>query len=302
MENLEQIEPLKFEISVATPEDARGIREVQYKTWLETYTNENAGITTEDVEKRFEDAFTDEKIKKREESIRNQPENENFYVVKNSGKVIGFCMVIRKEDRNQLQAIYILPEFQGKGLGKNLWNKAKEFLDKEKDTYVEVVDYNQGAINFYTSLGFKKTDRKWREEEEIKVNGKVLPEIEMVRKAEGQESKSLEMAREYLSKKISIVMDRPMGTKHPKHGFIYEVNYGFIEGTKAPDGEELDTYFLGVKESLNKAEGICIAIAHRRNNDDDKLIIVPEGVTMTDEEIIAAIKFQEQYFDTEIVR
>ena len=97
-------------------------------------------------------------------------------------------------------------------------------------------------------------------------------------------------------------MDRPLGTKHPKHGFIYEANYGFIAGIKAPDGEDLDAYYLGVKEQLQTAKGTCIAIAHRKDNDDDKLVVVPSGTTMTDEEIMAAIHFQEQWFDTEIVR
>lgn len=99
-----------------------------------------------------------------------------------------------------------------------------------------------------------------------------------------------------------VTIDRPLGSKHPKHGFIYEVNYGYIEGVRAPDGEDLDAYVLGSTEPLQQVRGICIAIAHRRNDDDDKLIVVPEGTTMTDEEILAAIHFQEQWFDTEIVR
>lgn len=97
-------------------------------------------------------------------------------------------------------------------------------------------------------------------------------------------------------------MDRPLGTHHPKHGFLYEANYGYVEDTKAPDGEELDAYYLGVNAPLEKAEGICIAIAHRKDNDDDKLIVVPKGVSMTNDEVMNAVRFQEQWFDTEIVR
>ncbi len=119
---------------------------------------------------------------------------------------------------------------------------------------------------------------------------------------EKTKSVSLELAKEMLGKKVEVVMDRPLGTKHPKHGFIYEVNYGYIAGITAPDGEELDAYFLGVKEPINTGEGVCIAIAHRKDNDDDKLIVVPEGVSMSNEEIMAAIHFQEKWFDTEIVR
>lgn len=115
-------------------------------------------------------------------------------------------------------------------------------------------------------------------------------------------SLSLELAKKLLGKEVEVVIDRPLGSKHPKHGFIYEVNYGFIEGIKAPDGEDLDAYFLGVREPLQKAKGICIAIAHRKDNDDDKLIVLPEGVKMTNEDILLKIRFQEQWFDTEIIR
>ena len=97
-------------------------------------------------------------------------------------------------------------------------------------------------------------------------------------------------------------MDRPLGTKHHTYGFVYEANYGFVEGVRAPDGGDLDAYFLGVEMPLERAKGVCIAIVHRKNDDDDKLIVVPQGIEMTDEEIMAAVHFQEQWFDTELVR
>ena len=36
---------------------------------------------------------------------------------------------------------------------------------------------------------------------------------------------SLSLAEQYLGKEVSIIMDRPLGSKHPRHGFVYEVNY-----------------------------------------------------------------------------
>lgn len=115
-------------------------------------------------------------------------------------------------------------------------------------------------------------------------------------------SKSLQLAKKFLGKEVEVTIDRPLGSKHPKHNFIYEANYGFIKGVKASDGGDLDSYFLGVKKSLQKEKGTCIAIAHRRDNDDDKLVVVPKEITMTDNEIMSAIHFQEQWFDTEIIR
>ncbi len=116
------------------------------------------------------------------------------------------------------------------------------------------------------------------------------------------ESKSLELARELLGKSVEVTMDRPLGSKHPKHGFVYEVNYGYIDGITAPDGEELDAYFLGVDTALKKTQGVCIAIIHRLDNDDDKLVVVPNDVEMSDDEIMNAVNFQEQYFKSVIVR
>lgn len=116
------------------------------------------------------------------------------------------------------------------------------------------------------------------------------------------ESQSLKVARQFLGRDVEVVMDRPLHSKHPKHGYEYEVNYGYIEGVMAPDGEGLDAYYLGVDVPLERATGTCIAIVHRKNNDDDKLVVVPHGVTLTDEQIIAATHFQEQWFEGEVVR
>lgn len=49
-----------------------------------------------------------------------------------------------------------------------------------------------------------------------------------------------------------------------------------MPGTIAPDGEEIDAYVLGVFEPKEEFTGTCIAVIHRTNDDDDKLIVVPE--------------------------
>lgn len=116
------------------------------------------------------------------------------------------------------------------------------------------------------------------------------------------ESKSLVLAKELLNKTVKIKIDRALGSKHPKWGFVYDVNYGYVEGIMAPDGEELDAYLLNVDKPVEEFEGVVVAIVHRTDNDDDKLVVVPEGEKVTDEEIEKAVEFQENFFKHEIVR
>lgn len=115
-------------------------------------------------------------------------------------------------------------------------------------------------------------------------------------------SKSLELAKQFLGQTVEVTFDRPLGSKHPKHGFVYEVNYGYVDGVKAPDGEYLDAYYLGTDQTLQKTEGIVKAIVHRLDDDDDKLVVIPKDVSMTDEEIDRAVHFQEQWFKHQILR
>lgn len=93
-----------------------------------------------------------------------------------------------------------------------------------------------------------------------------------------------------------------MGSTHPKHGFIYPVNYGYIEGTISGDGEELDAYVLGEHQPLDSFTGRVVAIIHRLNDDDDKLIVMEENKNYSDEQIAALTEFQEKWFKIEIIR
>lgn len=100
---------------------------------------------------------------------------------------------------------------------------------------------------------------------------------------------------------VKVIVDRPLGSYHPKHKDIYySVNYGYIPGVIAPDGEEQDAYILGVNEPVKEIVGRVIAIIHRLNDVEDKWVVVPENVSFTKEEIMTQVAFQEQYFQTEI--
>ena len=107
---------------------------------------------------------------------------------------------------------------------------------------------------------------------------------------------------DYIGKTVKVIIDRPLGSKHPKHGFEYLLNYGYVPNTKSGDGEELDVYILGVNEPLKEFTGQCIGVIHRTDDDDDKLIIVPEGMDFLNNEIENATSFQEKWFKHILLR
>ena len=108
--------------------------------------------------------------------------------------------------------------------------------------------------------------------------------------------------KDYIGKELHIKIDRPFGSKHPKHGFIYPINYGYVPNTISGDGEELDAYLLGVFEPVNEYAGKCIAIIHRTNDNDDKLVVVPIGKNYSNDAIEALVEFQERYFEHTLIR
>ena len=174
----------EIKILDAVPDDAWGITNVFYKAWLATYPNKERGITVEDIEDSYKEDFSAEKIEHLKELIRNLPKNKKRLVAKKGDMIVGACTVIRNENNNHLRTLYVLPEFQNKGIGTGLWNAAMEFFDSKKDTIVQVAEYTENAINFYKKLGFVDTGKRTPQESGSFKSGAIIIDMEMVRKAE----------------------------------------------------------------------------------------------------------------------
>lgn len=100
---------------------------------------------------------------------------------------------------------------------------------------------------------------------------------------------------------VTVIVDRPKGSVHPRYMEMkYSINYGYIEGVIAPDGEEQDAYILGIDEPVERFTGKVIAVVHRIDDIEDKWIVAPENMSFSENDIEKAIWFQEKYFSHEI--
>ena len=118
-----------FEVSRATPEDVASIQDVLYRVWLTTYPNKTLGITVADIEEMYKDRNSEETLARITERISSA--SEITLVAKENGKVVGVCRVIRREDKDVMEAIYVLPEYQRLGIGSAIWREIEKLLDSE---------------------------------------------------------------------------------------------------------------------------------------------------------------------------
>ena len=137
----------------------------------------------------------------------------------------------------------------------------------------------------------------------INFNTSVMPDIKRLLKKYASNVitfHSHKEADEYINKinTISVKIDRPLGSFHPEHREMrYPINFGYVEGVFAPDGEEQDAYVLGVDKPLTTFTGILTAIIHRINDVEDKWVVIPENYNIDIPEIEKQVYFQERYFE-----
>ena len=109
----------------------------------------------------------------------------------------------------------------------------------------------------------------------------------------------MQLIYHFLGKIVHVQIDRPMG--HVHKGLVYPINYGYIPGIFANDGEELDAYVVGVNEPISSFDGRVIGAVCRRNDVEDKLVVAPVDIEFHQGQIAEAVHFQEQFFDTSIL-
>jgi GNAT superfamily N-acetyltransferase len=173
-----------FRIEDAKVEDVEAMRAIVKYWWLELYPNEKYGITKEDL--LAIDFFSPEYLARKRKEVETEvtvdgDETHDFVLKNEKDEVVGFCGVSKHGNYQELEAIYLTKELQGRGFAEQLMQKGLEWLRKDQDIIVKVVAYNSRAIGFYKKMGFKETVNKVIHTGTQLPSGKEIPRIEMLR-------------------------------------------------------------------------------------------------------------------------
>lgn len=173
-----QEEEPQLEIGFAKAGDGAGIAAVQKQGWLTAYPDPSIGLTREDIETI--PFGSSEQLAKWEKRIEDQGEGRRIWVAREEGKIIGFSVAAKTPDVHELQAIYVLPTYHGKNVGKALMDASMTWLGNECEVVVWLFTHNKRAAAFYRKYGFSESGK----EATLEVNGKQIPDFEMVKKME----------------------------------------------------------------------------------------------------------------------
>ena len=207
--------------------------------------------------------------------------------VKNEQEIVGVLLYSRKY--NMICCLSVDPAYRKRGIASLLLKEALDKLDRD----ITVSTFRKNDVK---GIAPRKLYKKFGFEEGELIEEFGYPNQRFVLHAD----KSVDSV--IIGTTVTVTVDKPLGSYHPEYkDMYYPINYGYIEGVMAPDGEEQDAYILGVNEPVKKFTGKIIAIVRRKDDIEEKWVVVPDGVTFSKEEIRRQIHFQKQYFDSEIV-
>ena len=171
----------KFTIRDAVESDVIGILKMHAQSWLDTYPNEDAGVSREWVEAKVGRWDSDEKIEQRRDLIRRSKDNPDlmYKVAENSdGDIIGIVAPYRNKDVQRVGAIYVDKAYQGSGIAQQLMDEIIAWADPSRPLELEVASYNERAKAFYRKYGFEELEGSEHLVHET------MPAVTMIRKGD----------------------------------------------------------------------------------------------------------------------
>lgn len=127
--------------------DIPQVQNVAKTSWHATYE----GI----IPRNIQDSFLQQAYSK--DSLKRRLKSSYIFVAEMNGGIVGFANYTPVDQRGkaELGAIYLLPDFQGKGIGTALLNEGMDKLFGLREIHLSVEKNNAKAIHFYEAKGFK---------------------------------------------------------------------------------------------------------------------------------------------------
>jgi len=150
----------KYSITAPLAQDVRAIGIMHLKAWMETYIRPELGITGKVIQEKVGYIASQSGADFRLERFAEQevePDKHLYRVVRQGSRVVGFLHGNENEETVDLSALYLLDECKGTGIAQELMAEFLDWSNSTKPKLLEVVSYNQRAINFYKKSGFRPT-------------------------------------------------------------------------------------------------------------------------------------------------
>lgn len=152
---------INIEIKKISKNDIVQLQNVGRQTFYETFSE---GNTEENMKNYLSEGFSVEKL-----TTELDDKNSEFYFAMLDNVAIGYLKInfgksqTELQDQNavEIERIYILKEFYGKGVGQTLYYKAIQIAKQKMADYVwlGVWEKNPRAISFYKKNGFVEFDK-----------------------------------------------------------------------------------------------------------------------------------------------
>lgn len=134
-----------------TLDDLTIIQDVLWKTWLDSYSH---FIPEQDLKSYFSEHYDMDSVR----SLFYNPMADGF-VALDEEKIVGFMRTARdtEENRFYVSSLYVLPQFQAKGLGRALMRRAADEARgfKLDRLWIGVMVQNTQAVEYYKTLGYE---------------------------------------------------------------------------------------------------------------------------------------------------
>lgn len=180
----ERLRTPDFTIIPTSSEDVVEMNHMHGQAWLDTYPNEEYGVSREWVEARIAQRSSPEAIEKRRKFIEMNMNNPGQIsrIAKNAeGHVIGMTHgYVDDQGRQHLGSLYVAKEYYGSGVANELMSRVINWSDPRESLYLEFVAYNERAKAFYRKWGFHETVT------ELEPYAGKMPQIEMARRGDAQ--------------------------------------------------------------------------------------------------------------------